>query len=95
MRRSIFHRSLLAGLLILSFTCPGDAEESSRPVSHGIVLTIVARDPKTHTATVRADEGGQAFQIPNSAFWTIGAKLLCDVVQEGARGPQLQHCQRW
>ena len=95
MLRHILHRSFLTSLLVLGLTYPGGAEESSRPVSHGIVLTIVARDPKTHTATLRADEGGKEFQIPNSAFWKIDSKMLCDVVTEGSRGPQLQNCQRW
>lgn len=95
MRRYILHRSLLTSLLTLGLTFPGYAEESSRPVSHGTVLTIVARDPKTHTATLRVDDGGKEFQIANSAFWKIGAKMLCDVVEEGPRGPQLQNCQRW
>ena len=73
-------RSFLTSLLILGLTCPGYAEQNNPPVSHGIVLTIVARDPKTHTATLRADEGGKEFQIPNSAFWKIDSKMLCDVV---------------
>jgi hypothetical protein len=50
-------------------------------VSQGIVLTIAAIDPH-HTATLRADDGGQAFQMTAYASWKVGKKVECDLVDE-------------
>lgn len=94
MLRHILYRSLLTGLLILGFTLPSYAEQNGPPVSRGIVLTIMALDPKTHTATLRADDGGKEFQTSNSGFWKIGSKMLCDLIDQGSQGPQLRNCQR-
>jgi hypothetical protein len=95
MRRHILHRSLLASLLVLSFTLLVYARESGPPTSQGIVLTVVALDPKTHTATLSADDGGKEFQMTNSAAWKKGSKVLCDLLEEVYPGPQLQNCRRW
>jgi len=95
MMRHIFHRGLLAGLLVLSpapLVHAGDGHHS--PVSRGIVLTIMALDPKTHMATLRADDGGQEFQMPASTSWKVGGQEECDLV-EIYPGPQLQNCKPW
>src|SRR4029450_3548229 len=94
MRRHILYRSFLTGLLVLSLTLPGYAEKTEQRSSQGIVLTVVALDPKTHIATLRADNGGKEFQVTNSASWKTGSKVLCDLVEEVSPGPQLQHCQQ-
>jgi hypothetical protein len=95
MRRHILYRSFLTGLLVLSLTLPGYAEKTEQRSSQGIVLTVVALDPKTHIAILRADNGGKEFQVTNSASWKTGSKVLCDLVEEVSPGPQLQHCQQW
>ena len=95
MRRYIFYRSFLTGLLVLSLTLPGYAEKTEQRSSQRIVLTVVTLDPKTHTATLRADDGGQGFQVTSAASWKTGSKVLCDLVEEVSPGPQLQHCQQW
>ena len=54
MLRHILQRGLFASLLVLSLTPLVYAGESAGPaVSRGIVLTIVALDPKTDTATLQ------------------------------------------
>jgi hypothetical protein len=71
-----------------------DSNAPDVPVSQGIVLTIVALDPKTDTATLRADDGGQEFQMTVYASWKVGGKVECDLIDEVPH-PQLQHCQPW
>jgi hypothetical protein len=95
MRRSLLLGSLLSSLLVLSLTLLGYADKTQQPSTQRIVLTVVALDPKTHTATMRADEDGTAFQTMNSASWKSGAKVLCDLVESATRGRQLQNCQQW
>ena len=106
MVRHTIQRGLLAGMLLMSLTLLGqahargrmDGEESETPVSRGAVLTIVALNPKNHMATLRADDGGQEFQLPAYASWKVGAKVECDLVDiniGGQPGPQLQNCQPW
>ena len=94
MIRHILHRGLLAGLLVLSLPPLAHADNGYPPVSRGIVLTIIALDPKTHMATLRADDGGQEFQMLASASWKVGGQEECDLV-ETYPGPKLQHCQPW
>ena len=95
MIRHLFHRGLLAGLLVLSLTPLVHAGDGGGPpVSRGIVLTITALDPKTHMATLRADDGGQEFQMPASASWKVGEQEECNLVEIDP-GPQLQNCQPW
>ena len=85
MRQRILYRSLLTGLLVLSLTPRGYARRKTKQGSQGIVLTVVALDPKTHTATFRADDGGKEFQVTNSTSWKTGAKVLCDLVERARR----------
>lgn len=84
---------LIAGMLVLSLTplvyASGDA---LTPVSRGIVLTIVAIDPKTDTATLQTQHGGKEFQMTAYASWKEGHKVECDLIPMD-RGPQLQNCQ--
>jgi hypothetical protein len=103
-------RGLIAGILLMSLIPLANASARGRtdsnasdvPVSQGIVLTIVALDPKTDTATLRADDGGQEFQVTAYASWKTGAKVdwktgakvECDLIDEGPN-PQLQNCQPW
>jgi hypothetical protein len=95
MRRSILHHGLLIGLLVLSLIRGVYAGPTDHPpVSYGIVLTIVALDPKRHTATLQADDGGQVFQLTAATSWKIGHKVECDLV-DIQPGPRLQHCQPW
>ena len=91
MVRQILQRGLIAGMLVLSLT---PLAYASRGVSQGIVLTIVAIDPKTDTATLRDNDGGQAFQMTAYASWKVGNKVECDLV-DVSPGPQLQNCQPW
>jgi len=95
MRRPLLLGSLLTSLLVLSLPLLGYADKIEQPSSQGIVLTVVALDPKTHTATVRADGDGNGFQTMNSPSWKTGAKVLCDLVETKSRGRQLQNCQPW
>jgi hypothetical protein len=95
MIRQIVHRSLLAGMLVMSLTPLAYADRSGRPpVSRGIVLSIMAINPQTDTATLRADDGGQEFQMTAYASWKVGEKVECDLV-DVSPGPQLQNCQPW
>jgi hypothetical protein len=55
---------------------------------------LLAIDPKTDTATLRDNDGGQAFQMTAYASWKVGNKVECDLV-DVSPGPQLQHCQPW
>jgi hypothetical protein len=95
MIRQIIQRGLITGLLVLSLTplvyASGDA---LTPVSRGIVLTIVAIDPKTDTATLQTQHGGKEFQMTAYASWKVGNKVECDLV-DISPGPQLQNCQPW
>jgi len=95
MIRQIIHRSLLAGMLVMSLTPLAYADRSGHPpVSRGIVLSIMAINPQTDTATLRADDGGQEFQTTAYASWKVGEKVECDLV-DISPGPQLQNCQPW
>ena len=102
MIRQCMQRGLIAGILLMSLVPLANARAHGRtdsnasdvPVSQGIVLTIVALDPKTDTATLRADDGGQEFQMTAYASWKTGAKVECDLIDEGPN-PQLQNCQPW
>ena len=80
MIRHLFQRGLLAGLLVLSLTPLVHAGDSHPPVSRGTVLTITALDPNTHMATLQADDGGQEFQMPASAFLEGGGEGGSDLV---------------
>jgi hypothetical protein len=94
MIRQILQRGLIAGMLVMSLTPLAYASEGGQPsVSQGIVLTIAAIDPH-HTATLRADDGGQEFQMTAYASWKVGHKVECDLIPMD-RGPQLQNCQPW
>jgi len=97
MLRQILQRGLIVGLLFLSLTPLVYAGENSsgEPVSRGIVLTIVAIDPKTDTATLQTQHGGKEFQMTAYASWKVGHKVECDLVEEVYPGPQLQNCQPW
>ena len=91
MIRQIIQRGLIAGMLVMSLT---PLVYAKTPVSHGIVLTIAAIDPKTDTATLRAQDAGQEFQMTAYASWKVGNKVECDLVNVYP-GPQLQNCQPW
>ena len=95
MLRHILQRGLFASLLVLSLTPLVYAGESAGPaVSRGIVLTIVAIDPKTDTATLQTQHGGKEFQMTAYASWKVGNKVECDLV-DVSPGTQLQNCQPW
>jgi hypothetical protein len=95
MIRQIIQRGLLAGMLVLSLTPLASAGPGGQPsVSRGIVLTIVAIDPKTDTATLQTQHGGKEFQMTAYASWKVGNKVECDLV-DVSPGPQLQNCQPW
>jgi hypothetical protein len=91
MIRQIIRRGLIAGMLVMSLT---PLVYAMTPVSRGIVLTIAAIDPKTDTATLRAQDGGQEFKMTAYASWKVGNKVECDLV-DVYPGPQLQNCQPW
>jgi len=94
MIRQIIQRGLIAGMLVMSLTPLVYAGEGGQPpVSQGIVLTIVAIDPH-HTTTLRAQDGGQEFQMTAYTSWKVGKKVECDLV-DVSPGPQLQNCQPW
>jgi hypothetical protein len=95
MIRQILHRGLLAGMLVLSLTPLAHAGPGGQPpVSRGVVLTIVAIDPKTDTATLQTQHEGKEFQMTTSASWKVGEKVECDLV-DLYPGPRLQNCQPW
>jgi hypothetical protein len=96
MLRHILQRGLFASLLVLSLTPLVYAGESAGPaVSRGIVLTIVALDPKTDTAALQTQHGHRAFQTIAWPSWKLGHKVECDLVDEIYPGPQLQNCKPW
>ena len=74
MRQHLLYRSLLTGLLVLSLTPRGYAEKNEKQGSQGIVLTVVALDPKTHTATMRADRGWHSVSGDEFGLLEVGCE---------------------
>jgi len=95
MLRRIIQDGLITGLLVVglvSLVHAGDQEKVA--VSRGIVLTIVAIDPKTDTASLKTQRGEEEFQTTAYASWKVGDKVECDLV-ETVRGPKLHDCKPW
>jgi hypothetical protein len=95
MLRRIIQDGLITGILVVGLVPlvhAGDQEKV--PVSSGIVLTIAAIDPKTDTATLKTQQGEEAFQTTTYASWKVGDKVECDLVKT-VRGQELHDCKPW
>ena len=97
MLRQILQRGLIVGLLFLSLTPLVYAGENSsgEPVSRGIVLTIVAIDPKTNKVVDAIDSGStnghrliispDGQRLYTALGWTAVAQVLIATAPERAQ----------
>lgn len=81
--------TLLVGLVPLALAGPG----GQPPVSTGVVAQVISVDPKTHTATLKTEDG-KVFHKSTYTVGKVGSKVECDRIDEGPR-PRFQNCQPW
>ena len=86
--------TLLSLASTLGFVPVTLAQPKEYPVSRGVVATITSIDAKTDMATLKIG-AGEVFEVLKSRLWKVGAKVLCDQIDEVPSRLRFQHCRLW